>query len=163
ESISTASYRMSERLRRNYWHSSLRTNPSLHQMRSPTHNRSCEHGKLASSHLINTKGDVSVRRDQACPERSRTGARQGNVVGTSRCDVRTAQRAVPTIYEMASRHWKNCYTSKIRGPPYRNTQKRANTGLCLAIIAGAICPPLVAFAQDVSPTPQTAVPAGVTI
>src|SRR2546427_794494 len=34
---------------------------------------------------------------------------------------------------------------------------------CLAIIAGVFCPLLAAFAQDVTPTPQIAVPAGVTI
>src|SRR5438477_5855439 len=42
-------------------------------------------------------------------------------------------------------------------------KKRANTGLCFAIIGATICLPLVAFAQDITPTPQTAVPAGVTI
>ncbi len=42
-------------------------------------------------------------------------------------------------------------------------KKRANTGLCFAIIGAIICPPLVAFAQDITPTPLTAVPAGVTI
>ena len=39
----------------------------------------------------------------------------------------------------------------------------ADTGVCLAIIAGIFCPLLAAFAQDVTPTPQIAVPAGVTI
>src|SRR6266446_1588792 len=36
-------------------------------------------------------------------------------------------------------------------------------GVCLAIIAGVFCPLLAAFAQNVTPAPQIAVPAGVTI
>jgi len=35
-------------------------------------------------------------------------------------------------------------------------KKGANTGLCLAIIAGVFSPLLVTFAQEVAPTPQTA-------
>src|SRR5438874_3144117 len=75
------------------------------------------------------------------------------------------QRRGYSVYNMASILWKGCYSSwrKIRGPAGRNVQKRANTGLCLAIIGATICPPLVAFAQDITPTPQTAVPPGVTI
>ncbi|PYK15829.1 MAG: hypothetical protein DME55_13155, partial [Verrucomicrobia bacterium] len=33
-------------------------------------------------------------------------------------------------------------------------KKRANTGLCLAIMAGVFCPVLAAFAQDITPTQQ---------
>src|SRR6266480_5709761 len=75
------------------------------------------------------------------------------------------QRRGYSIYNMASILWKDCYSSwrKIRGPAGRNVQKRANTGLCLAIIGATICPPFVAFAQDITPTPQTAVPPGITI
>src|SRR6267143_3530950 len=36
-------------------------------------------------------------------------------------------------------------------------------GVCLAIIAGVFCQLLAAFAQNVTPAPQIAVPAGVTI
>src|SRR5438270_11522244 len=42
-------------------------------------------------------------------------------------------------------------------------KKRANTGLCFAIIGAAIGPPLVAFAQDPAPTPQTTGQTGVII
>src|SRR6266576_4877066 len=45
----------------------------------------------------------------------------------------------------------------------RRHEASADTGVCLAIIAGVFCPLLAAFAQDVTPTPQIAVPAGVTI
>src|SRR6266496_4131223 len=58
-------------------------------------------------------------------------------------------------------HRKNCYTSKIRGPPYRNARKRTNIGLCLPIIVGVFCLVLVAFAQDPAPTPQTTGQTGV--
>src|SRR5205814_5089329 len=39
---------------------------------------------------------------------------------------------------------------------YAAMKKGANTGLCLAIIAGVFSPLLVTFAQEVAPTPQTA-------
>src|SRR6266567_3498698 len=42
-------------------------------------------------------------------------------------------------------------------------KKRANTGLCFAIIGATIGPPLVAFAQDPAPTPRTAGQTGVII
>jgi iron complex outermembrane receptor protein len=35
-------------------------------------------------------------------------------------------------------------------------KKSAHAGLCLPILAGVFCPTLVAFAQDVVPTPQAA-------
>src|SRR5205814_8945215 len=39
---------------------------------------------------------------------------------------------------------------------YAAMKKGANTGLCLAIIAGVFSPLLVTFAQEIAPTPQTA-------
>ncbi len=42
-------------------------------------------------------------------------------------------------------------------------KKRANTGLCLAIIGATICPPFVAFAQDPAPIPRTTGQTGVII
>src|SRR5436190_308765 len=42
-------------------------------------------------------------------------------------------------------------------------KKRAHTGLCFAIIGATIGPPLVAFAQDPTPTPRTTGQAGVII
>src|SRR5437867_2172077 len=45
----------------------------------------------------------------------------------------------------------------------RRHEEPADTGVCLPIIAGVFCPLLAAFAQDVTPTPQIAVPAGITI
>jgi iron complex outermembrane recepter protein len=55
---------------------------------------------------------------------------------------------------------KNCYTScrKIRDTLQECAamKKPADTGLCLAILASVFSPNLVAFAQDVAHTPQTA-------
>src|SRR5438067_6081015 len=111
-----------------------------------------KYSHLAGSRLISSNGDVLVGRDQACPERSRTGARRGHVVGTSRCDVRTAQRAVPTIYEMASSDWKKRAGKFARDDPgVCHVREPADAGLCLAIIAVVLCSVIKTQAQE--PTP----------
>ena len=87
-----------------------------------------------------------------------------DVVGTSRCDVRTAQRAVPTIYEMASSDWKKRAGKFARdGARVRHVKKRTNAGLCLAVIGVVLCSVIRTQAQEPTPAPQTVGQPGVTI
>src|SRR6266480_1526178 len=117
----------------------------------PAASNNSKYSNLAGSRLINRNDDVLVGRDR-------------RVVGTSRCDVRTAQRAVPTIYEMASNDWKKPAGRVPRdGPGVRRVKRRANTGLCLAIIAVVLCSVIGTQAQEPTPTPQTVGQPGVTI
>src|SRR6266550_9046721 len=109
---------------------------------NPSHNNSCNHCKLTTSHLIKVV---------ATPLWGVMTAPYTSVRRTAHSAVATA----PGIYEIAFGHWKNCYTSKICGLSYRNARKRTNIGLCLPIIVGVFCLVLVAFAQDPAPTPQT--------
>src|SRR6266480_7575615 len=117
----------------------------------PAASNNSKYSNLAGSRLINRNDDVLVGRDR-------------RVVGTSRCDVRTAQRAVPTIYEMASNDWKKPAGRVPRdGPRVCHVPKPADARLCLAIIAGVLCSVIRARAQEPTPTPQTVGQPGVTI
>src|SRR5205809_1198671 len=69
----------------------------------------------------------------------------------------STQQGGYSIYRMASRRWKGCDRSlrTIRGPLYKNAQKLADCGLCLAIIAVVLCSVDRTQAQLPMPIPQT--------
>src|SRR5439155_2224333 len=97
-------------------------------MRSLARHRSCKHSKLPVVAGVSPANPANLTVPELFAGRGRPGS-----IGTHR--RRTLEMACPQavlwIYEMAS-------------------------SLCLATIAGVFCPALVAFGQDVAPTPQTA-------